>query len=166
MKSILLLVFMSLMALDASSKTFTVHDGLTSSKSWMNGLGDVAECVKNNDAFLKEVGSFKKYDLTTKTPSQVEQMVRSSSLSIELTTYTPWNMFSKAISYRNTGSNVVYFNTRKNPRPIPEMVNTLIHEWLHVVGFDHGNNYAAGKENTVNYAVGSMAEKYVKGCMK
>jgi hypothetical protein len=143
--------------------TFVAHDGLTTSKQWVNGLTSIAECVTKNEAFLKEIGQFPKYDYTTKTPAQVESALRSDKSKMELSTYQA-PFWSKAIAYRNIGDNTIYFNRRKNPRQYAEMINTVIHEWLHVAGFDHGNNYATGKQNSVNYHGGLIAEKYVGVC--
>lgn len=141
---------------------FQVHQGLTTSKVWLDQVAKVAECVIRNQDFLSEVSRFPKYTHTTKTPGEVAKALGGARQSIELSTFT--KLFSKTIAYRNPGSNIVYFNLRKNPRAIKEMLNTAIHEWSHVVGFVHGDNYANGKQDSVPYRVGGIAEKYTEVC--
>lgn len=145
--------------------TFNLHKGLTSSKTWLGDVARVSECVVHNDQFLTEVGNFPKYDFTTDTPKEVERKMRAAltrPVTVEFSTYTKY--FSKTIAYRNTGGTTVYFNLKRNPRAIEEMLDTGIHEWLHVVGYGHGDNYATGKQDSVPYRVGSIAAKYINVC--
>jgi hypothetical protein len=162
----LLLLSLLMLSYTATGAIFSVHKGLTTSKGWMTTTAKVAECVLENKEFLKEVGAFKKYDFTDKTPAQVEAILTKVGTlhPVELTTYAPKWRPSKAIAYRNPGSTTIYFNIYRNPRDQKEMVNTIVHEYLHILGFDHGGNSSKGKQNSVNYAVGAMSEKYVEGC--
>jgi hypothetical protein len=83
-----------------------------------------------------------------------------------ITTYRSKNPFSKAIAttYGSDKQNM-YLNTRANPRKPKYMINTVIHEKLHLNGYSHGSNSNVGKENTVNYYTGSLGEKYAKDCL-
>jgi hypothetical protein len=160
-------VFLCLVMISYSlqAAVFSLHDGLTSSKGWLGGLAKVAECVVKSDGFLQEVAAFKKYDLTTDAPAQVAAKIKEAKTGLELSTYKPWYRYTKSIAYTVPGkSNTTYFNLYKNPRELTEMINTVIHEWLHILGYSHGTNSSRGKENTVNYRVGTIAEKWAKVC--
>ena len=138
---------------------FSTNSGL----QYMKDLVGVANCVINNISFLDEVEAFPKYTYTDKTSKEVSASLRNSIPTV-FTTYRSKNPFSRAIATTFTGDDVIYFNTRKNPRSVPEMINTLIHENLHLNGWSHGDNSPIGKGDSVNYRVGSMAEKYTELC--
>lgn len=121
--------------------------------------------VQNPD-FQIEVGSFPKYTHTASSPAEVMHAIRDlpSSRISTYRTRSPWSKVL-ATTYASDRS-TLYLNLRKNPRPMPEMVNTVIHEGLHLAGFSHGDNSPAGKQDSVNYRVGAIAEKYVPECQK
>jgi hypothetical protein len=138
-----------------------------SSLPYMAEVARISNCIVNNEAFLKEVETFPKFTHTDKTPAQVAESLRNPK-PVVLSTYRTKNPFSSAIATTFSGDpTTVYFNTRKNPRPMPEMVNTSCHEGLgHIQGFGHGDNYPSGKEDSQPYRVGSICEKYVSACEK
>lgn len=142
-----------------------VYYSTTSSVAWVNELVKTANCVVNNEDFIKEVSLFPKYEFTESTPAMVAEAIRAGApATVRLyTTKLPW---SKAIATTFSGDKVnIYLNTRKHPRPMPAMINTLVHERLHLLGFSHGDdNYAKGKENSVNYKAGELSEKYSSIC--
>jgi hypothetical protein len=155
-----LFLFSLLIAINVHAAPYSVKSSL----KWVKQLADVSNCVIKNEEFLKEVEAFPKYDFTTKTSKEVAQAYRSSAPSV-ISTYKTKNPWSKAIATTYTGdSKTIYLNLRKNPRPLKEMVNTAIHERGHGLGFSHGDNSSWGKENSVNYRVGLIAEKYVEKC--
>ena len=54
--------------------------------------------------------------------------------------YKPFNRFSKAMGYSD--GKAIYLNSRKfKDFSFNDLVGLLIHEYLHMVGFNHGNNY-------------------------
>lgn len=144
-------------AAEIKAQTFSVKSSL----AYLKEVARASDCVIKNEAFLKEIGSHKQFDYTKLSSADVEKQLRTYK-PIVLSSYR--KVFSKSIAYRNTGSNVVYFNTAKNPRPMKQMVNTAFHEWSHVQGFGHGDNYLKGKSNSVPYGGGDIAEKYVDEC--
>jgi hypothetical protein len=157
MKIILLLISLSAFGAPYSTK---------SSLSYMTKTAAITNCVLKNEKFLSEVASFPKYTYTTKTPQEVRKSLESMKPVI-ISTYRTKNPWSKAIATTySSDKTTVYFNTRKNPRPMTEMVNTSIHEGLHLNGFSHGSNSPVGKEDSVNYRVGTIGEKYVSECEK
>lgn len=138
---------------------------IQSSLPWVKNLGATAECVINNADFQKEVSAIEKFDYSDKNGKQVVTDLLTFK-DITLSTYKTKNPFSKTIAYRPVGKSEVYFNLRKNPRDYAEMVNTTIHEWLHVYGYGHGDNSSVGKQKSVNYQVGTISQKYVLNCSK
>lgn len=139
--------------------------GVKSSLPWMKSLGTTAECVINNADFQKEVSAIEKFDYSTRNGKQVvADLVAMKDVSIS--TYKTKNPFSKTIAYTYGGAKVIYFNTRKNPRSFQSMINTVIHEASHIVGYGHGDNSSVGKGRSVPYWVGAIAEKYVLNCSK
>jgi prolyl-tRNA editing enzyme YbaK/EbsC (Cys-tRNA(Pro) deacylase) len=52
-----------------------------------------------------------------------------------------------------------YFNKHKLERKKCSMVNTLVHEYMHFIGYSHGDNSPVGKENSVPYYFGNRAQE-------
>lgn len=138
---------------------------IKSSLPWMKNLGATAECVIKDQGFQKEVSAIEKFDYSTKNGKQVVADLLTFK-NITLSTYKTKSPWSKTIAYRPVGKAEVYFNLRKNPRDFSEMINTTIHEWLHVYGYGHGDNSSKGKGKSVPYWIGDIAEKYVLNCSK
>jgi hypothetical protein len=131
---------------------------------WIKSLVLAANCVINSEAFLAEVAAHPKFDFTDKTSPEVVQVIRSLAPVNVATYYTKWR-WSKTIATTWVNEpETLYLNLYKNPRPMPEMVNTLIHEGLHPE-FGHGSNWAGGKDNSVNYKAGEIAEKHTEKCL-
>lgn len=131
---------------------------------WLIEAARISNCVIGKKDFLDEVENFKGYTYTDKTPEQIVYVFKNPS-TVYLSSYKTTNPFSSVVAttYSNDKENI-YFNLRKNPRTKKAHVNTVIHEALHLWGFSHGDNYSKGKENSVNYKVGEIAEKYVDEC--
>jgi hypothetical protein len=71
----------------------------------------------------------------------------------------PW---SKAMGYSD--GKAIHLNLRKlNGLNIPELVGLLCHEYLHLVGFGHGNNFKTKEkcEFSVNYFASSNIGKWI-----
>lgn len=134
-----------------------------SSLPWMSSLGKTADCIVQNVDFRTEVSAIKSFDYSKRSGIDVIKDL-SESRSFVISTYRTKSPWSKAIATTYGSPKVVYFNTRKNPRDVPSMVNTIIHEWTHVVGYGHGDNSSKGKGRSVPYQVGSIAEKYSGRC--
>lgn len=125
----------------------------------------VANCVVRSEDFLQEISRFPKYDFTTLSPGAVADAYRSIK-PIQVSSYQTRNPFSKVLATTySTDRETLYINTRKFPRSLPSVVNTIIHEAGHLINFSHGNNSSVGKENSVNYRVGSIAETHTQKCI-
>lgn len=124
----------------------------------------VANCVVRSEEFLKEVREFAKYDYTEMNSTDVENAFRNIK-PIKVVSYKTKNPYSKVLATTYASDReTIYINTRKLPRPNNGIVNTFIHEGSHLIGFSHGDNSSVGKQNSVPYGVGDIAENHVANC--
>lgn len=132
---------------------------------WVNDLVRTANCVINHAEFVSSLKAKVAFDYSDETGTNVYTRLEKASCGIRL--YATKNPFSSAIATTYaTDRKFFYLNTRKNPRPMPSMVNTAIHECTHLVGYTHGDNSPVGKENSVPYWAGDQAEKIAVKCME
>ena len=167
-------VFLSIVAIyfgimffikDAKSAENSVKVLKTSnSRQWVVSSAKIANCVIENKDFQKELKSKEKFDYSEKNGSQVLSDLLKGDCNIRTyRTRWPWSKVN-ATTYSSDKKNL-YLNTRKN-RSIKNWVNTVIHECLHLVDYSHGSNNSSGKDNSVNYWVGKLSEKYYEVCKK
>lgn len=132
--------------------------------SWAIDLARISNCVLNHEGFIKEVSAIEKFDFTSDSGVEVIAKYRQDKTT-NIKLIKPKAFWSSMVATTFAGNtNDFFLSTKKNPRPMPSMINTSIHERGHLVGYSHGDNYAKGKENSVNYKVGSISEKYVSDC--
>ncbi len=126
----------------------------------------ISNCVLNHPDFKKRVEAIDKFDYSDLNGVQVYAAYSNGS-RVGLRVYKSKNPWSKAIAttYGND-KEFFYLNTRKNPRDYGSMVNTSLHEAGHLKGFSHGDNSSVGKENSVNYKVGSIAQEVSAKCLR
>lgn len=130
---------------------------LKSSLKYLPEVIRISELVLSDEEFLKEVSLIKKFDGTTKSGLDVVVALKFGATAT-VTTYKTWSPWSKVIA--KTVGKTISFNTRNNPRDIAPMVNTLIHEYTHVLGFSHNGNSSVENQNSISYYIGDIAEKY------
>lgn len=131
--------------------------------TWVKEVVATANCVLHHKKFIEAVEAVDLFDYSDKNGKQVIADLHKSNCGIR--TYKTKNIWSKVLATTySSDREYFYFNTRKNPRELKYMVNTAIHECLHLVGYGHGNNSSVGKQNSVPYGVGSMAEEVVEFC--
>jgi hypothetical protein len=138
-----------------------------STTSSLQGIQDavrVSNCIIRSQEFLREIGAFPQYDFTRMSSGDVMLRFKNSH-QINVGTYRTKNPVSRvyATTYMNDKHNF-WINTRKLPRPLPDLINTIFHESSHLLEFGHGDNSPVGKQNSVPWRVGSIAEKHVLGC--
>jgi hypothetical protein len=76
--------------------------------------------------------------------------------------YSPLWRFSDVIAYHK--DNVIYFNRYKLKRSACEIIATFVHEYMHRLGYAHGDNNPTNKEDSVPYFMGNLAkETCIKG---
>jgi len=119
----------------------------------------------------KAIASIAGYTHTDKSPEQIAQYVskmshlHDSSMSPECELKllsVPW--YKKA-SYRNTiavhSHGSISFNPKFLGRDISDIINTIVHEYMHYIGFSHkGNKPSDYNLKSVPYAVGALAESW------
>lgn len=138
------------------------HFYTKSSLAYLQKTAAIANCVLTKSGFYEEVVKTK-FTHTKKNSEEVAKDLRN--IKVELKSYQTSNPWSKAIATTTASEKAVYFNTRRNPRGMKEMVNTAIHEGTHTVGYSHGDNYYnSSKALSVPYGVGSIGVKYVQEC--
>tara|TARA_R110000850_G_scaffold24887_5_gene72377 strand:- start:5628 stop:6212 length:585 start_codon:yes stop_codon:yes gene_type:complete len=144
------------------SKTF--HTELKT--KWVVEAIKVANCVLNHPDFKKKIEEIEKFDYSELNGVQVYAEYSNGS-KCGVRTYKTKNPWSSAIATTyNTDKEFLYLNTRKFPFTVGKNVGVLSHECGHLKGFSHGDNRSAGKENSVNYKVGSIAQEISELCLK
>ena len=147
---------------EEKSKTFHTEVNY----DWAKKTVEVSNCVLNHPEFKKRVEAIEKFDYSDLNGVQVYAAYSNGS-KCGLRTYKTKNPWSSAIATTYSDDReFFYLNSRKNPRKYDSMVNTSIHECGHLKGFSHGDNRSAGKENSVNYKVGSIAQEISELCLK
>lgn len=76
--------------------------------------------------------------------------------------YKPLNPFTSAMGYSD--GKAIYLNSRKfKDFTFNDLVGLLCHEYLHMVGFNHGNNYKTQEKclYSVNYFVSENVSKWI-----
>lgn len=112
--------------------------------------------------FLNEVHSgqhlnqSQQFDFTTDGPDAIrKKMEQAQSVRVDL--YRPWWPWSKAVAFYDPSG--IKLNTYSIERPDCQVINTLVHEWFHSLGYGHGSNFSHGKDNSVPYFMGKRAEE-------
>lgn len=166
--------FLILLILASCSTTKNINNnekskeifGTDSKLIWIKDAVNISNCILGQSGLIEEVRNKKEFTFTDKTPEEVAKSLESPT-KVKVKTYSYWNPFSSVIAttYANDRTSL-YFNLKNNPRNKYAHVNTVFHESLHLWGYSHGDNYPKGKEDSVNYKIGSMSEKYVDDCEK
>lgn len=145
-------------------KLFTAREYDLNNYSWLKPSIDCAHKVINSDLFRNKITAIERFDYAPTTVNGKSVLDRlNTAKTVSVRTY--YKRFGSAIAYTYYDAAEIYLNT-KWKRPIPEIVNTLVHESTHTVGYSHGDNYAAGKENSVPYKLGDFAELVAKELCK
>jgi hypothetical protein len=67
---------------------------------------------------------------------------------------------SNTVGYTSTTSSFININTKfLNSYSISETAKTMIHEWLHKLGFKHAVNYSYSRDFSVPYGVGRIVKE-------
>jgi hypothetical protein len=136
----------------------------------------ITECVEfaNSlwliDEFWIELNSKDKFTFTELPTPEIVQRVKLCEEIVTIKTYTPKWPWSNANAYITPKyKNTLYLNNRKLFRKQAAIINTIIHECVHVadygdddnqITFGHGDNYPKGKENSAPYWIGEQAAKF------
>ena len=93
-----------------------------------------------------------------------EKIVRSE-IESAICSYTPrWYQFVQrnVLAYVSHGDTVIYINTWNLARSVESIAGTLVHEYTHVIGYEHGNNSSKGKQDSIPYWMGSAAKNWLE----
>ncbi len=100
----------------------------------------------------------RKKDFDYTTDSLVEILKRlEDKVRLKVSTFEPTSRQMMTVAYHKGGT--AYFNEHKLERKSCSMINTLVHEYMHFVGYSHGDNGPEGKENSVPYYFGNRAQE-------
>lgn len=84
---------------------------------------------------------------------------------VEVVKWYPKWRWTKAIGM-TIGDGKIHLNARKMDRPVGDIIETLVHETVHLVdnendmSFGHGDNSPQGKGLTAPYLIGRLANAY------
>lgn len=102
-------------------------------------------------------------------PDRVSRILKTDSSLIVIRIYKPKNPFSSANAYVSPKyKNTLFLNSRRLDREIQDIINTIVHECVHVsdyndngqIDFGHGTNESLGKENSAPYWIGGKAKQF------
>jgi len=116
--------------------------------------------VLNSSLFLDQVDS-KRHDweYLNGMPSDVRNEIENFRREpIEIRTYR--NARSSALAYTYLNADYLYLNTAKFDRSTKSIGGSIAHEMMHCLGYGHGNNSRAGKQNSVPYWIGSAVRNF------
>lgn len=133
--------------------------------------------LEANESFWKEIREKDSFTHTELSPAQIEQRIKAGSAIMKVRVWSP-NLRQKFF-YRNTVAftdagtpHVLFYHDKFLANDIAEMVNTLVHEYIHDVDghsdgsprtdMGHGGDSPKGKENSAPYWIGDLAEKYYR----
>ena len=139
-------------------------------RSWVGDVIKTANCITINKNFHKDILSHGSYEHYTGSNKAIVKSLLSNKVATVGTYYKKYSVWPKRTSvraYRNIGSNKIYINRANvSNKADANLVNTFIHERLHVLGYGHKGNkkYKYNNINSVPYAVGAKSEKYFKQC--
>jgi hypothetical protein len=94
--------------------------------------------------------SMQKFAYNSGTGLEVYNKIVGCDKILPIFTYRPFNPFTLAVGYYD--GKAIHINIRKLPSlDLKDLVGLLCHEYLHAVGFTHGNNYKT--QNKILYSV-------------
>jgi hypothetical protein len=132
-------------------------------KSSLSLIERVAECanaVSKDKTFKDEIMKKCNFDYTQDKGKHVfERMVNHHCVIRSYKTRNPWSKVN-ATTYKSNDVDL-YLNMRKK-RTLAQWVGTTHHECSHNYGYSHGDNNPKGKQNSVPYWLGALAEQRAK----
>ncbi len=105
--------------------------------------------------FKGDIIKKKRFDFTDDSLENILQRLQEK-IRLKVTTFHPNSRQMVTIAYHKGGT--AYFNKYKLERKECSTINTLVHEYMHFVGYSHGDNSPVGKEDSVPYYFGNRAQ--------
>jgi hypothetical protein len=106
--------------------------------------------------FKGDIMKKKDFDFTTDSMEQILKRLEDK-IRLRVSTFQPNENQMVTVAFHQGGT--AYFNEHKLERTTCSMINTLVHEYMHFVGYSHGDNSPVGKENSVPYYFGNRAQE-------
>lgn len=126
--------------------------------------------ILTHDPFWDEIAQIPSFDYTDLDPVEIVERIRLSTSTVRVRTYRPKWIFSNANAYvTKKYPSTLFLNRWKLDRPIGAIVDTIVHECVHiadygdddkVITFGHGDNRPAGKQDSAPYRIGGIARCY------
>ena len=134
---------------------------LLDASSFINDLAD-------NDAFWAEISARPGFDFSRCSGAEVAEAMRARRAPITVREYRPlWPRHRHTNAYTDPDyPDTLFYNSRKLWRSIPSIINTIVHEFVHLADFateadfGHGGQSETGKENSAPWWIGALAERY------
>jgi len=123
---------------------------------WANNL------LKPSSKMILDILQKTDWKYNSGSPSDIILRLLAEREPVNVYTYRPWNPFSKAIAY--TDGKAIHFNIKKiGDLSETEMVGCLLHEYAHICGFNHGNNFPSEDKNnfSVPYYLSQNVKKWI-----
>ncbi len=87
-------------------------------------------------------------------------LVEDNTLNLEIRPYYSWR---SVVAYTTKQSHLVYFNTKfLNYYSPHDVAKTLMHEWLHKIGFEHDFSATNRRPYSVPYGIGEIVKTLAK----
>jgi ssRNA-specific RNase YbeY (16S rRNA maturation enzyme) len=103
--------------------------------------------------------SSEQFTFTSEKGEEISKKLRSNNFPTPVISYKSKNPWSASLAYTTPAEKVIYLNLRNINRSQESIAETVIHEWTHLKGYSHGDNYPKGKEDSVPYKVARLARE-------
>lgn len=111
---------------------------------------DAEKLLEAESEMMKDLLFKNDFKFNSGTGYQVCEKLQLFNKSVPVFTYKPFNPFTKSMGYSD--GKAIFINIRKlDSFSHQDLVGLLLHEYCHMVGFSHGNNYKTADK--VKYSV-------------
>ena len=132
----------------------------------------IANALLSSEDFLAAIKSYPAFDLSSDgidavTGKEIAGYIEHyDGPNFCIRVFWPRWRWSKVLGrVRSSKPRTIELNARRLRRPIPSLVNTIVHEFIHCLdhwqtdaNFGHGGNSSKGKHETAPYYIGGLAE--------
>lgn len=102
---------------------------------------------------------------THQSPDNIISTIKASEdYTTPVTTYGNWLIDKRSVVIAYYNGKGIYLNKYKLNRNACDVINTLVHEYMHRLGYSHGTNGVKGqaRDYSVPYWFGNKAEEYCR----
>lgn len=117
-----------------------------------------AAAILSTPEFLARIAHYPSFYFTELSSEVISKQLETTDVVQIVVGFYSQRWFTKAIAAED--ENGVEFNTAKEAYGAGDWGNVM-HETLHVLGFSHNGNAAAGNENSVPYRIPSLAQAWL-----